>query len=124
MGIQNRVRWGDGAPTWASIRDLLTERGHVVQTRLIDGELCFPDQAPPDGWTELRVSIDKCMISLRREPGAFLVVAWSGADDAMLRAWSALTWAAAHAAGGVVEVGDGSGELTPSEFAKANGIAL
>jgi hypothetical protein len=92
--------------------------------RLVDGELCFPDQTPPDGWTELRVSIDKCMISLRREPGAFLVVAWSGADDAMLRAWNALTWAAAQAAGGVVESGEEGGELTPSEFAAANGIAL
>jgi hypothetical protein len=103
MGVEQVVTFAAGAvPTWPAMRDLLAGRGFPVQVRMIDGELAFPDEAPPDAWHELRVGTPQGMVTLRREPDRVLVVTWGNADGPLLQAWNALTWALAAAGDGQV----------------------
>ena len=55
MGMDQTVTFSQAPPTWATVSDLLTRRGFLVQTRMIDGQLAFPDEVPPDAWKELRL---------------------------------------------------------------------
>src|SRR5438105_547113 len=115
MGMEQAVTFAAGAgPAWELVRDLLTGRGYPVQLRMIDGELAFPDETPPEGWRELRVGTAQGMVTLRREPGRVLIVTWGNADAGMRQAWHVLTWAVAEAGGGRVVAGDGS--LTAAKF--------
>src|SRR5438105_7269407 len=108
MGMEQAVTFAAGAgPAWEPVRDLLTGRGYPVQTRMIDGELAFPDETPPEAWRELRVGTPGGMVTVRREPGRVMCVTWGNAGGEMLRAWNALTWAFAEAGGGRVESGAG-----------------
>ena len=51
MGMQNVVDFGTTAfPAWASVAALMTERGFHVDVRMVDGELTFPDELPPESW--------------------------------------------------------------------------
>jgi len=67
----------DGAPggsvTWRAAR-LPGQRGYSVQLRMIDGELAFPDEVPPETWRELRVGTPQGMLTLRRDEEALTVV--------------------------------------------------
>ena len=95
------------APTWAAVRDLLAARGYAVQTRMIDGELAFPDEEPPAAWRELRAGTPEGMVTIRREAVGVTLVVWGNADDATRQAWNALAWAFAAAGGGQVETPGG-----------------
>jgi hypothetical protein len=104
MGMEQVVRFDGGpVPEWDAVRQLLAGRGYPVQMRMIDGELAFPDEAPPAGWRELRVGTPGGMVTLRRQAGRVVCVTWGNAQDDLLRAWNALTWAVAEAGGGRVE---------------------
>jgi hypothetical protein len=81
---------------------------------MIDGELAFPDEAPPEGWRELRVGTAGGMVTVRREPGRVVCVTWGNAQGEMLQAWHALTWAFAEAGGGRVELP--AGPVTAAEY--------
>ncbi len=105
MGMEQRVEFDEGARLWPAVAELLGGRGYPVQMRMIDGQLAFPDEAPPDDWRELRLGTPAGMISLRRDgPGAVLLVTWGNADEALRQAWHALTWACAEATGGRVRM--------------------
>jgi hypothetical protein len=82
--------------------------------RMIDGELSFPDETPPEDWSELRVGTPQGMVTVRREPGELVFVTWGNADAAMIEAWNALTWAYAEAGGG--EVVTEKGKQSAGEF--------
>jgi hypothetical protein len=84
------------------VRDLLTGLGYAVQVRMIDGELAFPDEEPPETWHELRLGTPEGMVTLRRSAERVTFVTWGNADDGLRRAWNALTWAFAEAGGGTV----------------------
>ena len=114
MGMDQAVTFADAIPSLNTVQELLAGRGYPVQIRMIDGELAFPDEAPPATWRELRVGTAQGMVTLRREPGRVLVVTWGNADAGMRQAWHVLTWAVAEAGGGRVVAGDGS--LTAAEF--------
>src|SRR3954463_1859191 len=108
MGVEQRVEFGEGArQPWPAAGDLLAARGYPVQMRMIDGELAFPDEAPPEGWRELRVALGGAMVTVRRGAGEASVVAWGNADAAQLRLWQTLAWALASAGGGSVLTPDG-----------------
>jgi hypothetical protein len=105
---------GGAVPGWERVQELLTRSGFPVQLRMIDGQLAFPDEEPPESWAELRVGTPQGMVTVRREPGRVSLVTWGNADAAMLQAWHALTWAFAEAGGGRVETPEGA--LSADEF--------
>jgi hypothetical protein len=115
MGMEQTVVFEPGrVPAWAAVRDLLAAHGFAVQMRMIDGQLAFPDEMPPETWQELRVGTTDGMITLRRDGDQVRTVTWGNADPAMVRAWNALTWAIAQAGQG--KVMSPSGLLTAAEY--------
>src|SRR5437763_12363150 len=107
MGVEQTVRLGEAALTWEGLRDFLGQRGYPLQLRMIDGELSFPDEVPPETWRELRVGTPQGMVTLRRGANAVTLVTWGNADAALLQAWNAMTWAGAAVRGGEVETAQG-----------------
>jgi hypothetical protein len=115
MGMEQIVTFPQGQPpSWGAVAELLAAGGFPVQMRMIDGQLAFPDEAPPDDWRELRLGTPQGMVTLRREAGRIACVTWGNADPAMLQAWNALTWAVAKAGGG--QVLSPSGPMAADDF--------
>jgi hypothetical protein len=95
-------------PLWTDVRDLLARSGLVVQMRMIDGQLAFPDEEPPQTWRELRVAVaEGGMVTVRREAEGVRCVTWGNADAAARHAWNALAWALAEAGSGQVQTPKG-----------------
>jgi hypothetical protein len=121
MGMEHKVTYHQGTvPVWSHVHDLLVKRGFAAEIRMIDGELAYPDEAPPESWRELRVGTPQGMVTVRRGTDHVLLVTWGNADAAMRQAWNALAWAYAEISDGRV-VSD-RGELTAAEF--AGGVEL
>jgi hypothetical protein len=115
MGMEQTVTFTQEAlPAWPRVRDFLTGRGFPVEMRMIDGELAFPDEAPPDNWRELRLGTPQGMVTLRREAHDLRFVTWGNADVALRQAWNALAWAYAEVGGGRVLTP--GGPLTAQDF--------
>ena len=109
MGMDQTVMFPAGrSPSWPAARDLLASHGMPVQVRMIDGELAFPDEEPPENWRELRLRTPQGMVTIRREEDRIAFVTWGNADAAMLQAWNALVWAFAEVGGGQIETPEGS----------------
>jgi hypothetical protein len=106
--MDQTVSFAGKVPSWPAVADLLARRGFPAQLRMIDGELAFPDEVPPEDWRELRVGTPQGMVTQRREGGAVVCVTWGNADAGMRQAWNALAWAFARAGGGQ---GEGLGEV-------------
>jgi hypothetical protein len=102
MGLERTVTFAGDIPGWPAVCDLLAGRGAAVQMRMIDGELAFPDEEPPEAWRELRLSLGGGMVTVRRGAGQVSLVVWGNADAALLQAWDLLAWAFAEAGGGRV----------------------
>jgi hypothetical protein len=107
MGMDQAVTFPSGIPSWSTVQELLAGRGYPVQMRMIDGELAFPDEAPPETWRELRVGTAQGMVTVRREGQRLVFVTWGNADADMRQAWNALTWAYAKAGAGQIHTGEG-----------------
>jgi len=117
MGMDQKVIFpSEKMPTWAQLVDLLTQRKFPLQMRMIDGELAFPDETPPETWRELRVGTPHGMITLRREPDGIALVVWGNADAKMRQAWNALTWGLMRLSGGIIRTATGTVSL--EEFVK------
>ncbi len=116
MGMEQTVSFAGPVPAWPAVARLLAERGLPAQMRMIDGELAFPDEPPPEAWRELRVGTSLGMVTVRRAPGGLALVTWGNADEGMRQAWNALTWAFAEAGGGKVR--SPAGELDAGAFAR------
>jgi hypothetical protein len=115
--MDQRVTFPGGpAPAWPEIAAVLNGRGFAVQMRMIDGELAFPDEEPPESWRELRVGTPQGMVTLRREGDAIVCVTWGNADAALRQAWNALAWACAVAGNGRVQTSQG--EQDAATFAR------
>ena len=115
MGMEHVVTFTPvAAAWWTGVRGLLAERGFPVQLRMIDGELAFPDELPPEAWNELRVGTAQGMVTLRRQQDRVLIVTWGNADQPMRQAWNALAWAVAEVTAGRVQSGEA--KLTAAEF--------
>ena len=86
MGLDRAIHFAkERAPAWPALVERMAARGLVVQLRMIDGELCFPDEMPGDAWQELRLSTPRGMMTLRREPEGIRLVIWSNADAGLLQ---------------------------------------
>lgn len=96
------VSFPAATPDWPTIRRVLNDAGLPVTMRMIDGELAFPDEEPPTGWSELRIGTPSGMVSLRREGAGIACVVWGNADAALQRSWRAVADACAAAGGGSV----------------------
>ena len=108
MGMEQAVVFADGnVPEWEALRDFLGNRGFPLQMRMIDGQLAFPDEAPPADWKELRLGTSAGMITVRREPARLVFVTWGNADRNLLQAWNALTWASAILGKGAIHTEKG-----------------
>ena len=117
MGMDQKVTFpADSAPTWPRLRELLATRSLPSQLRMIDGELAFPDEEPPEAWRELRVGTALGMVTLRREEDGIRLVTWGNADERLRQVWNALTWAIAKLSGGTIE--SASGRMGADEFAR------
>jgi hypothetical protein len=114
MGIDQRVRFASVVPTWEAVHELLTRSGFPVHVGMIDGELAFPDEAPPPAWRELRVQTPQGMVTARRDGPEVVLVVWGNADAPLRQAWNALTWAFASAGEGTVQTPRGG--QTAAEF--------
>jgi hypothetical protein len=100
MGLERTVTFPAGhVPVWADVAARLAAKGVVVQMRMIDGELAFPDESPPDTWRELRVAFGGAMVTVRRDDAAVRLVGWGNMDEPQKQLWQALAEAFAEAGG-------------------------
>lgn len=91
MGMDQKVVFPkEKTPTWPALVQHLAAKQFSIDLRMIDGELSFPDETPPDTWRELRVGTPGGMITLRREPDGITLVVWGNADDKLRDAWNTL----------------------------------
>ncbi len=108
MGMDRTVTFLPGqAPAFETVRDFLAARGYLVQLRMIDGQLAFPDELLPEGWQEVRLGTPDGMVTLRRAGDTFTFVTWGNAEAGLRQAWNALAWAAAHLGNGSINGDDG-----------------
>jgi len=108
MGQERIVSFPAGALLpWSAVAEVLSRHGFPVQMRMIDGQLAFPDEQPPETWAELRVGTPQGMVTIRREPDRVRLVTWGNADPGMMQAWNALAWAFAETGTGLVEGANG-----------------
>jgi hypothetical protein len=115
MGIDRRIGFAPRKlPTFEAVRDRLAKSGFPVQVRMMDGQLAFPDEIPPEYWHELRLGTPQGMITVRREGDDITCVTWGNADRLLLQGWNAVTWAFAVAGDGTIHDPDGS--RTAAEF--------
>ena len=84
MGMSQQIPTGQRTIAWPAIAKAMAVRGLPLQMRLIDGQLAFPDETPPDNWRELRVASAGRMITIKRTTGSIELVCWGNADDASL----------------------------------------
>jgi hypothetical protein len=106
MGMNRTVIFPGQPPAWPAVAKLLAEKSLPVQMRMIDGELAFPDEAPPQCWREIRVAATGAMVTIRRQPDRVVLVAWGNADENQRALWNALAEAWAAAGVGTVQDGD------------------
>jgi hypothetical protein len=114
MGLEQTINFQAGIPLWPAVQQLLAQRDVHVQMRMIDGELAFPDDLPPEPWRELRVSGDAGMVTIRREAARISLVTWGNAEPPLLRLRNALAWALAATGAGCIQTEQG--EQTADEF--------
>src|SRR5579885_2227551 len=95
VGVEQLVHFPEPArfPPWSSVKRRLDEAGFSVQVRMIDGELSFPDEEPPEPWGELRIGTAGGMITLRRTAERLVLVTWGNAEEPLLAARNAVAWA-------------------------------
>jgi hypothetical protein len=80
-----------------------------VQVRMIDGELAFPDEEPPENWQELRLGAPEGkVVTVKRAPDRLVLVVWGNADAQLVQAWNALAWAFAETGSGQIQTENGS----------------
>ena len=121
MGMEYILRFSGGKlPQLTRVMTLLAERGFPVQVRMVDGELILPTEMVPERWTEVRLGTPTGMVTLARRGEDLAVVTWGNADEAMQRAWNAVTWAVAKAGAG--EIVRPEGPQSPDEFCVSVGL--
>jgi hypothetical protein len=118
MGMDQKVVFAaDRLPSWSSLAEFLVGRGFAVELRMIDGELSFPDETPPEQWRELRLGTPGGMVTMRREPDGITLVTWGNADVSLRQSWHALAYALARLTAGTVATA--SGPLSADQFASS-----
>lgn len=118
MGMDRTIRFAAGKlPVFEKVRARLAQSAFPIQVRMIDGQLAFPDEMPTESWRELRLGTPQGMVTVRREGDQISCVTWGNADQSLLQAWNAVTWALAVAADGTIH--DEAGSRSAGEFASS-----
>ncbi len=118
MGIEQSVSFANNAlPSWVALKGFLDLHCYPIQLRMIDGELAFPNEVPPDAWRELRVATPAGMVTMRRDSDRIVLVTWGNAEPALLQAWNGVVWAAAELGDGRIESPNGA--VTAADFRRA-----
>jgi hypothetical protein len=100
MGMDQKITFPpEKLPTWPVLCESMAQKNCPLQMRMIDGDLAFPDEQPPETWRELRVATAAGMITLRRESDGITLVTWGNADDKLREATNTLAGAIAQLAG-------------------------
>jgi hypothetical protein len=121
MGLDITIQFPAGVvPAWEDIRSQLARVGELAPLRMIDGLPAFPDEAPAEGWRELRVGVAAGMVTIRCANSVLSCVIWSNADAALLAARERVAWACAAAGNGTIDAP--SGAVSADEFARLSGI--
>lgn len=84
MGVDRCVPCIGSTPKWSALHDRLVPHGPQCKLQMINGELAFPDETPPDDWRELRLGTPSGMVTLRREDELIRLIVWGNADAALL----------------------------------------
>lgn len=105
--MEQTVTFAVGVPTWQAVRQLLADNGLSIQMRMIEGQLAFPDEEPPEPWRELRVGTKVGMVTLRRDGNRVETVVWGNADQGLQQLWNALTWGFAAVGQGLIQTATG-----------------
>ncbi len=101
MGMDQKVVFPkERAPAWPALVECLAAKKLVVELRMIDGELAFPEESPPENWRELRIGAAGGMITLRRELDGITLVIWGNADEKLRAACTHVATAIADLAAG------------------------
>jgi len=103
MGMTITVSFTDNPPAWADVARYLAEHGFTVGMRMIDGQLAFPDEEPPEAWKELRVATPGGMVTMHRKPDRIDLVIWGNADGSLRQGWHALAHGWSHVGVGTIE---------------------
>ncbi|MGF1583159.1 MAG: hypothetical protein ACFCD0_27880 [Gemmataceae bacterium] len=124
MGIEREIEVPpDTIISWEAIDRCLKENNFIVEMRMIDNELAFPDEIPPADWKEIRVGTPPGMITLRKTQVTksqdvsnqrLQVIVWGNANEDMVQAWNAIAWACAQSLEGSIIGQDGN--LSATEF--------
>lgn len=123
MGLDRLVTLPAGTVlAWPPLAQFLGERQLPVRLMMIDGQLSFPDEVPPDSWRELRLGTPAGMLTLRREENGVRTVVWGNAEGPLLQAWTLVTWALATLHGGTIMVGEK--QLSADEFARQQDMPM
>jgi hypothetical protein len=122
MGMEQTVQFAEGnVPRWTAVAALLAHRSFPIQVRMIDGQLAFPDEEPPESWRELRLAMPHGMVTVRRQPDRVLLVTWGNAERALVQDWNALTWAFTEAGAG--EVLGPAGPVSAGDYLRTADLA-
>ena len=104
MGMDQKVCYPpEKTPSWPRLVEYFAAKQFPIDMRMIDGELAFPDEQPPDNWRELRIGTPGGMITLRRETDGITLVVWGNADETLRAAWNMLAKGLTELTGGDVQ---------------------
>jgi hypothetical protein len=102
VGMDQKIVFSrDKAMAWPALVERMAMKDVPIDLRMIDGQLAFPDESPPDTWRELRIGTTAGMITLRREDDGVTLVIWGNADEKLRAATNELAKAIAELTGGV-----------------------
>lgn len=103
MGMDQKVHFSKAiTPAWPALLERMAAKNVRIELRMIDGELAFPDESPPETWRELRVGTTAGMITMRREDDGITLVIWGNADEKLRAATNDLAKSIAELTGGVL----------------------
>jgi hypothetical protein len=103
MGMDRTVKFSkEKTPTWPALVACLAAKSFPIDLRMIDGELSFPDDSPPESWRELRISTPAGMITMRRADDGITLVIWGNADEKLRAATNEVAKSIADLTDGVL----------------------
>lgn len=103
MGMNQKIAFvAEKTPAWSALVEWLAARRCPIDLRMIDGELSYPDETPPENWREVRFGTPAGMITMRRDSEGITLVIWGNADDKLQTVTNEVAKAIAELTGGSI----------------------
>ncbi|VTS03406.1 hypothetical protein [Tuwongella immobilis] len=103
MGMEITVRYPLNPPNWEVIQVELKASLIEYQIRMIDQLPAFPDELPPEGWREVRLSLADGMLTIRRIGNHDRVIIWGNASDRLQQLWRQIAGILAATGSGIAD---------------------